>query len=334
MPDVHALWNSSTLGEEKKMGSSPSNKYSTNTFRRKTKASSRVPPKKLRDSTGEELDKVINYTLFLVDKYEKIKDDFRLLKQQYYSITNENAQLRDELEQSIISSKKLSKEVKQLLTDAENVSNREQQIVFNKQHIQSLTVELERLKSQYIVVQTTAAQHEANLISSKKEVEVLSSRLKELESVLSEKMAEMHNLESKLASKSLELQKCEAELSSKSFEIQAIKTECDVYKQHVSDIAEQSSIKKYQMQSPFPEKQNKETIGGGVTELSFLCTTSLKRNTIIIFSLLLLLIFWICRHKIVLLIRKIYHKGNSVSDTENGKSHAQINIPLKESRRH
>ncbi|POG72836.1 hypothetical protein GLOIN_2v1773302 [Rhizophagus irregularis DAOM 181602=DAOM 197198] len=61
MPDVHTIWNSSTLGEGKKLGSSPSNRYSTNILRRKVKA------KKLRDSTSEELDKVINYALFLVD---------------------------------------------------------------------------------------------------------------------------------------------------------------------------------------------------------------------------------------------------------------------------
>lgn len=83
MPDVHTIWNSSTLGEGKKLGSSPSNRYSTNILRRKVKA------KKLRDSTSEELDKVINYALFLVDRYEKIKGDFCLLKQQYYNISNE-----------------------------------------------------------------------------------------------------------------------------------------------------------------------------------------------------------------------------------------------------
>ncbi|CAB4397291.1 unnamed protein product [Rhizophagus irregularis] len=88
MPDVHTIWNSSTLGEGKKLGSSPSNRYSTNILRRKVKA------KKLRDSTSEELDKVINYALFLVDRYEKIKGDFCLLKQQYYNISNENVQLR------------------------------------------------------------------------------------------------------------------------------------------------------------------------------------------------------------------------------------------------
>ncbi|RGB32867.1 hypothetical protein C1646_705841, partial [Rhizophagus diaphanus] len=60
--------------------------------------------------------------------------------------------------------KELSKEVKQLLADAKYAPSLEQQIAFDKQHIQSLTVELERLKSQYIVMQTTASQHEANLI--------------------------------------------------------------------------------------------------------------------------------------------------------------------------
>ncbi|EXX80000.1 hypothetical protein GLOIN_2v1768311 [Rhizophagus irregularis DAOM 181602=DAOM 197198] len=153
-------------------------------------------------------------------------------------LTNENTQLRNGLEQSIISSKKLSKEIKQLLTKSKNVSNLEQQLAFDKQHIQSLTVELERLKSQYIVMQTTAAQHKVNLITSKKEVEVINSRLKELEDVLSEKITEIHSLESKLSSKTLELQKCEAEISSKSFELQTAKTECGVYKQHVSDMAE------------------------------------------------------------------------------------------------
>ncbi|CAG8694990.1 hypothetical protein GLOIN_2v1773302 [Rhizophagus irregularis DAOM 181602=DAOM 197198] len=171
MPDVHTIWNSSTLGEGKKLGSSPSNRYSTNILRRKVKA------KKLRDSTSEELDKVINYALFLVD---------------------------------------------------------------------SLTTELERLKSQYIVMQTTASQHEASLIIT-------------------------------------------------------AKTECGVYKQHASDMTEQSSIKKYQTQIPFSEKRNKEMLGGSVTRSSFLYSTSDKRK--------------------------------NVSDTENhfvGKSHAQINIPLKE----
>ncbi|PKC65778.1 hypothetical protein RhiirA1_395001 [Rhizophagus irregularis] len=47
---------------------------------------------------------------FVHIRYEKIKGNFCLLKQQYYNISNENVQLRGELEQSIISSKKLSKE--------------------------------------------------------------------------------------------------------------------------------------------------------------------------------------------------------------------------------
>ncbi|CAB4417355.1 unnamed protein product [Rhizophagus irregularis] len=178
MPDVHTIWNSSTLGEGKKLGGSPSNRYSTNTFRRKAKAKNR---------------------------YEKIKRGFCLLKQQYYNISNENVQLRGELEQSIISSK-------------------------------NLTTELERLKSQYIVMQTTASQHEASLITSKKEIDVLNLGLKELESALSSKITEIHTLESKLSSKTLELQKCEAELSSKLFELQNAKTKCGVYKQHVSDM--------------------------------------------------------------------------------------------------
>ncbi|RGB23112.1 hypothetical protein C1646_774994 [Rhizophagus diaphanus] len=69
---------------------------------------------------------------------------------------------------------------------------------------------------------------------------------------------EIYSLKSKLSSKTLELQKCEAELSSKSFELQTAKTECGVYKQHVSDMAEQSSLKKYQTSIPLPDKQNKE----------------------------------------------------------------------------
>jgi hypothetical protein len=66
---------------------------------------------------------------------------------------NEDTQLRNELKQIISSSKKLSKEVKQLLTDANNIINLEWQITFNKEYIQSLTVELERLKTQYLDVQ-------------------------------------------------------------------------------------------------------------------------------------------------------------------------------------
>ncbi|CAB4382097.1 unnamed protein product [Rhizophagus irregularis] len=279
MENVHTIWDSSTIGEGKKLGRPPNNRYSNNTKQCEV------------ISLTQKLEVAIDNGLYLLDKCAELRNTCNKL-------TNENTQLRDGLEQS---SKKLSKEIKQLLTDSKNVSNLEQQLAFDKQHIQSLTGELERLKSQYIVMQTTAAQHEVNLITSKKEVEVLNLRLKELESVSSEKITEIHSLESKLSSKTLELQKCEAEISSKSFELRTAKTECGVYKQHVSDMAEQSSIKKYQTQSPFPEKQNKETLGGGITELSFLYSTSLKRN--------------------------------NVSDTENhfvGKSHAQINIPLKE----
>ncbi|CAB4410741.1 unnamed protein product [Rhizophagus irregularis] len=74
--------------------------------------------------------------------------------------------------------------------------------------------------------------HEASLITSKKEIDVLNLGLKELESALSSKITEIHTLESKLSSKTLELQKCEAELLSKLFELQNTKTECGVYKQH------------------------------------------------------------------------------------------------------
>ncbi|CAB4479572.1 unnamed protein product [Rhizophagus irregularis] len=59
----------------------------------------------------------------------------------------------------------------------------------------------------------------------------------------------------------MEIQTLEVELSSKSFELQTVKTECGVYKQHVSDMAEQSLITKYQTLIPFPEKQNKEMLG-------------------------------------------------------------------------
>ncbi|CAB4376412.1 unnamed protein product [Rhizophagus irregularis] len=83
----------------------------------------------------------------------------------------------------------------------------------------------------------------------------------------------------------MKIQTLEAELSSKSFELQTVKTECGVYKQHVSDMAEQSLITKYQTSIPFPEKQNKEMLGGGISELSFLYPASVKRNTIIIFTL-------------------------------------------------
>ncbi|RGB21565.1 hypothetical protein C1646_777707, partial [Rhizophagus diaphanus] len=89
---------------------------------------------------------------------------------------------------------------------------------------------------------------------------------------------EIHSLEMELSSKTMELQKCEAELSSKSFELQTAKTECRVYKQHVSDMAEQSSLKKYQTSIPLPDKQNKKMLGGSITELSFLYSTSLKQE--------------------------------------------------------
>ncbi|RGB28554.1 hypothetical protein C1646_767665 [Rhizophagus diaphanus] len=73
--------------------------------------------------------------------------------------------------------------------------------------------------------------------------------LKELESILSSKVTEIRTLESKLSSKTLELR---------------------------NYMAEQSSIKKYhfvsraQMQSSVPEKQNKEALGSGIIDYSFL----------------------------------------------------------------
>uniref|UniRef100_U9UM88 Uncharacterized protein n=1 Tax=Rhizophagus irregularis (strain DAOM 181602 / DAOM 197198 / MUCL 43194) TaxID=747089 RepID=U9UM88_RHIID len=81
----------------------------------------------------------------------------------------------------------------------------------------------------------------------------------------------------------IELQNCEAELSSKSFELQTLKTGCGVFKQYVSNMVKQSSIKKYHTQSPIPENQNKETLGAGITGYSFLYSASVKRNTIIIY---------------------------------------------------
>ncbi|CAB5215381.1 unnamed protein product [Rhizophagus irregularis] len=125
-------------------------------------------------------------------------------------------------------------------------------------------------------------------------------------------MTEIHILKSKLSSKTLVL-------SSKSFELQVLKTKCGVFKQHLADTVEQSLMKKYQL---LPEKQNNEMLGGGITELTYLYSTSVKRNTIIIFTLLLLLIFWTCRHKLLLLIRSIYYKGkyNYFSDAVWGNN--------------
>ncbi|PKC07705.1 hypothetical protein RhiirA5_417865 [Rhizophagus irregularis] len=166
----------------------------------------------------------IDNGLYLLEKCTEIHNTCNKL-------TNENAQLRNELEQTIISSKKLSKEVKQLLTDVKNVSNLEWQIAFDKQHTQSLTTELERLKSQYLGIQSIGIAsveivRRANLITSKKETLVLSS---------------------------------------KSFELQVLKTKCGVFKQHLADTVEQSLMKKYQL---LPEKQNNEMLGGGITELT------------------------------------------------------------------
>ncbi|PKY30111.1 hypothetical protein RhiirB3_485503 [Rhizophagus irregularis] len=91
MPDVHTIWNSSTLGEGKKLGSSPSNRYSTNILRRKVKA------KKLRDSTSEELDKVINYALFLVDRCnEVIEEEKKGITKRDKKLYNENKRKKDE----------------------------------------------------------------------------------------------------------------------------------------------------------------------------------------------------------------------------------------------
>lgn len=115
-------------------------------------------------------------------------------------------------------------------------------------------------------------------------------------------------LEFKLISKTLELQKCEIELFSKSFELQKVKIKCDAYKQHATDMAEQSLIKKYhiiplavplegithlsksQLQNSIPKKWDKEMLGDGIAKIS-LYSASVKYNTIITFTLLLLLLF-------------------------------------------
>ncbi|GBB87095.1 hypothetical protein RclHR1_13550013 [Rhizophagus clarus] len=224
MENIHTIWDSSTIGK------------------------------------GKKLVVAIDNGLYLLDKCTELHNTCNKL-------TKENTQLRNRLDQSVILSKNISKELKQLLADTKNVLNLEQQLAFDKQYIQSLTVELEQLKTQYFNIQSTAsaetvlrAEYEANLITNKKEIDVPRLRLKELESALSTKITEIHSLETELSSKTMELQKCEAELSSKLFELQTAKTKCGVYKQHVSDMAEQSSLKKYQTLIPLPDKQNKEML--------------------------------------------------------------------------
>ncbi|PKY49311.1 hypothetical protein RhiirA4_465245 [Rhizophagus irregularis] len=159
-------------------------------------------------SLTQKLEVAIDNGFYLLDKCAELRNTCNKL-------TNENTQLRNGLEQSIISSKKLSKEIRQLLTDAKNVLNLEQQ----------------------------------------------------------------------------------------SFELQTVKTECGVYKQYVSDMAKQSMITKYQTSIPFPEKQNKVSTFQLPSCLEISCTTaslaigdcgiessSVKRNTIIIFTLSVIVI--------------------------------------------
>ncbi|CAB4410055.1 unnamed protein product [Rhizophagus irregularis] len=201
MENVHTIWDSSTIGKGKKLGISPNDRYSNNN---NTKQSKDI-------SLTQKLVVAIDNGLYLLDKCTELCNTCNKL-------TKENTQLRNRLDQSIISSKKLTET-------------------------------------------TLRAEHEANLITSKKEIDMLSLRLKELESALLSKITEIYSLEMELSSKTMELQKCEAEFSSKSFNLQTAKTECGVYKQHVSDMAEQSSLKKYQMSILLPEKQNKKMLG-------------------------------------------------------------------------
>ncbi|RGB21566.1 hypothetical protein C1646_777708 [Rhizophagus diaphanus] len=125
--------------EGKKLGRPPSDRYSNNN---NTKQCEDI-------SLTQKLVVAIDNGLYLLDKCTELHNTCNKL-------TNENTQLRNGLEQSIISSKKLSKEVKHLLNKSKNVSNLEQQLAFDKQHIQSLTVELEQLKTQYFDIQSTA----------------------------------------------------------------------------------------------------------------------------------------------------------------------------------
>ncbi|CAG8635624.1 14660_t:CDS:2, partial [Rhizophagus irregularis] len=159
------------IGKRKKLGRPPNDRFSATMKRSHSE----------NISLTQKLEVAIDNGLYLLDKCAELRNTCNKL-------TNKNTQLRNRLEQSIISSKKLSKEVRQLLTDAKNVLNLEQQ----------------------------------------------------------------------------------------SFELQTVKTECDVYKQHVSDMAEQSLITKYQTSILFPEKQNKEMLEGGISELSFLYPASVK----------------------------------------------------------
>ncbi|CAB4377179.1 unnamed protein product [Rhizophagus irregularis] len=115
-----------TIGEGKKLGIPPNDRYSNNN---NTKQSEDI-------SLTQKLVVAIDNGPYLLDKCTELRNTCNKL-------TKENTQLRNRLDQSVISSKKLSKELKQLLADTKNVSNLEQQLAFDKQYIQSLPVELE-----------------------------------------------------------------------------------------------------------------------------------------------------------------------------------------------
>ncbi|CAB4376413.1 unnamed protein product [Rhizophagus irregularis] len=113
----------SAIGKRKKLGRPPNDRFSATMKRSCSENISLI----------QKLEVAIDNGLYLLDKCEELHNTCNKLM-------NENTQLRNGLEQSIISSKKLSKEVRQLLTDAKNVLNLEQQVAFDKQHIQSLTM--------------------------------------------------------------------------------------------------------------------------------------------------------------------------------------------------
>ncbi|CAB5350180.1 unnamed protein product [Rhizophagus irregularis] len=132
MENIHTIWDSSTIGKRKKLGNPTNDRYSI----------------KMKQSHGEDISQAqkleiaIDNGLFLFKKCKKLHNTCNKL-------VNENEQLRNNL---------LFLQRGKIITNQyKNGSNLEQQIAYlkgtheyDKQRIQSLTTELERIKSQYI----------------------------------------------------------------------------------------------------------------------------------------------------------------------------------------
>ena len=225
-------------------------------------------------------------------------------------------------------------------SDASKVTKLEMELIQLKDQFNIKTSELKKLKTQFNYLQSTSNKQ---LVTKSKEIDVLYSKLSDVEENLSSKITDIHILESNLSSKIKELHNYESELSLKAFELQTIKTECDMYKQQLTDTKKYSPvIKQYSEETSNIEQSsiNKDKIkhqdtfdGGSKDAFTVLKERYFTNNNIkiILILLLLLFIFWLLfKYKLIFLKWITKHQlQNNIPSKKNNTHSSQKALTKK-----